>query len=81
MEGSIMAIPTLKAIGFCAHYSQQGDWAFNFALKLARDHSVALDVFHFLADPYDPAGKSNMALSKEKRAKLIIQSERELRMY
>ncbi len=76
-----MAIPTLKAIGFCAHYSQQGDWAFDFALKLAQDHSVTLDVFHFLADPYDPTCKSNVALSKEEREKLIIQQERELRMY
>ena len=48
-----MAIPTFNAVGFCAHYSKQGDWAFDYALKLSRRHSIRLNVFHFLADPYD----------------------------
>lgn len=76
-----MAIPTLNAIGFCAHYSKQGDWAFDYALKLSRQHSIQLNVFHFLADPYNIDDDSADKLDKKARAKLIIEREKELRMY
>jgi hypothetical protein len=75
-----MTIPTLNAVGFCAHYSEAGDWAFEYALQLAREHGVQLNVFHFLADPYDPAARPP-DLSRQERADLIIQKERELRLY
>jgi hypothetical protein len=71
----------LYAVGFCAHYSQQGDWAFNYALKLAKSHGLQLNVFHFLEDPYDPADDSGRSLLTEERAKVAIQRERELRLY
>ena len=51
-----MTIPTFNAVGFCANYSKQGDWAFDFALQISQTHKVQLNVFHFLKDPYDPAG-------------------------
>jgi len=76
-----MAIPTLNAIGFCAHYSKPGDWAFNYALRLSRMHEIQLNVFHFLEDPYNPADHSAADLSKDERAKLAIERERELRIY
>ena len=76
-----MAIPTLNAVGFCAHYSQQGDWAFDYALRLSREHKIQLDVFHFLEDPFDPTDNSIENLSKADRHKLAIERERELRMY
>jgi hypothetical protein len=76
-----MAIPTLNAVGFCAHYSPQGDWAFGYALSLSRRHSLQLNVFHFLQDPYDPHDYSSKGLSREERAKLAIERERELRLY
>ncbi|MDP8206911.1 MAG: hypothetical protein P9L92_09630 [Candidatus Electryonea clarkiae] len=76
-----MAIPTLKAVGFCAHYSKQGDWAFDYALKLCRKHEVQLDVFHFLEDPFDPMDNSAQNLSKEDQYKLVVERERELRLY
>ncbi len=76
-----MAIPTLNAIGFCAHYSEQGDWAFDYALKLSRQHSIQLNVFHFLSDPYHIEDDSVDQLDKESKAKLAIEREKELRMY
>lgn len=76
-----MAIPTLNAVGFCAHYSKQGDWAFDYALRLARIHRVQLNVFHFLADPYGDCGDAAQPLSPEERAKVVIEREKELRLY
>jgi len=76
-----MAIPTLNAVGFCAHYSKQGDWAFDYALKLSRQHNLQLNVFHFLADPYNPEDDSAEKLSPAEREKLAIEREKELRLY
>jgi hypothetical protein len=76
-----MAIPTLNAVGFCAHYSQQGDWAFDYALELSRQHKVKLNVFHFLSDPYHPDDDSVGQLSRHERDKLAIEREKELRLY
>jgi hypothetical protein len=76
-----MAIPTLNAVGFCAHYSDAGDWAFDYALRLSRQHQIQLNVFHFLTDPYDPNDHFVERLSPAERAKLAIQKEKELRLY
>jgi len=76
-----MAIPTLNAVGFCAHYSEQGDWAFDYALELSRRHGIRLNVFHFLSDPYDPDAEPPTDLSREELAQLRVEKERELRMY
>jgi hypothetical protein len=79
--GINMTVVRLRAVGFCAHYSKQGDWAFQYALSLSRRHSLQLNVFHFLSDPYDPLDTTSRDLSKEKKSKLAIDKERELRMY
>ena len=76
-----MAIATLNAVGFCAHYSDQGDWAFDYALRLSREHSLQLNVFHFLSDPYNPDDTAVDDLSDEDRARLAIEREKELRLY
>jgi hypothetical protein len=76
-----MAIPTLNAVGFCAHYSEQGDWAFDYALALSRRHGIQLNVFHFLADPYDPEAEAPRWLPRANLMKFIVDRERELRMY
>jgi hypothetical protein len=76
-----MAIPTFNAVGFCAHYSPQGDWAFDYALRLSEQHALQLNVFHFLEDPYDPGDHSAEGLSREERAREAIAKERELRLY
>lgn len=41
-----------KGIGLCAVFSRQGDWAFDYALSLARLHHTRLNIFHFLSSPY-----------------------------
>lgn len=76
-----MAISTLKAVGFCAHYSIPGDWAFDYALRLARMHGIQLNVFHFLADPYAPGDHPTDLLSKAAREKFAAEREKELRLY
>lgn len=76
-----MAIPTFNAVGFCAHYSKQGDWAFDLALELSKAHNVKLNVFHFLTDPFDPTDTRAMDLSPSELKKLAIAEEKKLRLY
>jgi hypothetical protein len=76
-----MTQTTINAVGFCAHYSTQGDWAFEFALDLARRGEHRLNVFHFLADPYDPSDHTGELLSPSAKATLAVAQERELRLY
>jgi hypothetical protein len=76
-----MAIPTFNAVGFCAHYSKQGDWAFDFALQLSQKHNVQLNVFHFLQDPYDPDYTKPKHLSRSELDKMAIAEEKKLRLY
>ncbi len=42
----------MNGIGLCALFSRQGDWAFDYALGLARNHKTRLNIFHFLESPY-----------------------------
>ncbi len=42
----------MNGIGLCAVFSRQGDWAFDYALHLARKHQTKLNIFHFLESPY-----------------------------
>ena len=76
-----MAIPTLSAVGFCAHYSDQGDWAFDYALKLSKSRSLQLNVFHFLSDPYSSDGDITEKMLPDERTRLAVLKEKELRMY
>lgn len=76
-----MAIPTFNAVGFCAHYSKQGDWAFEYALKLTQKTGMQLNVFHFLSDPYDPNDTTAEKMSHDEKEKLAIAKEKKLRLY
>jgi hypothetical protein len=76
-----MTIPRLNAIGFCAHYSKEGDWAFDYALRLTRMHGIQLNVFHFLSDPYDPDSEPPRDLPRDQLTRLVVDRERELRLY
>lgn len=42
----------MNGIGLCAIFSRQGDWAFDYALSLARHYRTKLNIFHFLESPY-----------------------------
>ncbi len=76
-----MTTPAFKAVGLCAHYSPQGDWAFRFALDLARSQRVQLNIFHFLADPYAEEEAAATGLAEPEREQAVIERERELRFY
>jgi hypothetical protein len=73
-----------KGVGICALFSPQGDWAFDYALALARHHSTGLYIFHFLSSPYmlrrdvvfvDAEHKVTGRVTPE----LIVQKDREFR--
>lgn len=76
-----MTLPNIHAVGFCAHYSEQGDWAFDYALSLSSRNSLQLNVFHFLCDPYDVPDESYKCLPPDDLERIAIERERELRMY
>jgi len=76
-----MTAISINAIGFCAHFSNQGDWAFNYALHLSENNSLRLNVFYFLKDPYSPDTKELPPLSPGERSDLIVRQEKELRLY
>ncbi len=76
-----MATPTLNAVGFCAHYSEEGDRAFEYALNLTIRHRIQLNVFHFLADPFVLGDDPPRDLTRAELDRLVMDRERELRMY
>ncbi len=76
-----MAIPSFNAVGFCAHYSKQGDWAFDYAMRLAKQSGLQLNVFHFLNNPYDKEDNTSRKLNAEEAEKLALKKEKELRLY
>ena len=76
-----MAIPTFNAVGFCAHYSKQGDWAFDVALELSKANKKRLNVFHFLNDPFDHNEMQTQNLSHSEIEQRAIKKEKELRLY
>ena len=59
----------IKSIGFCSHYSQQGDWAFDFALELARKNGLQLNVFHWLDSPF--RFRRDFVYEDDKKEKLV----------
>jgi len=42
----------MKSIGLCSHYSRQGDWAFHYAFRVAKEHNIRLNIFHWLESPF-----------------------------
>jgi hypothetical protein len=76
-----MSIPTFNAVGFCAHYSKQGDWAFDVALKISKANNKRLNVFHFLYDPFDKNDAAVENLSHSVVERLAVKKEKELRLY
>jgi len=76
-----MTIPVIQSVGFCVNYSSQGDWAFEFALDLARRKGLQLNVFHFLSDPYEEYEAAPSELSEEERTQRTVAMERKMRLY
>lgn len=75
----------MKGVGFCAIFSRQGDWAFDYALALARKHGARLNIFQFLESPY--AIRRDIVFVDAEKTKtapvspeIISQRDKELRM-
>jgi hypothetical protein len=75
-----MTATTIRSVGLCAHYSPQGDWAFDLAFRIAREHALQLNIFHFLHDPYGPEERTTRGLSGSERARSMVEQEKELRL-
>jgi hypothetical protein len=76
-----MTTVSIDSVGLCAHYSPPGDWAFDLALRIARRRGVRLNVFYFLTDPFDPEARARQTPSRDELIQMIVDRERELRMY
>jgi hypothetical protein len=63
----------VKDIGFCAHFSCQGDWAFEFALSLARRLEHRLNIFYF---PHLDSSVSNRPAGRLDEDELIALDRR-----
>jgi len=75
----------MNGIGLCALFSRQGDWAFDYALGLARKHQTKLNIFHFLESPYTLRRDvvfvdSDKTQTTTVTPELIAQKDKELRM-
>lgn len=72
----------LNGIGYCARMSEVGDWAFEFALALARRHDIKLDIFFFPTSPCDEhetRGRRGELLKLSQRDEIEV--EKEVRLY
>ena len=76
-----MSMISMQAIGYCAHYSTQGDWALSLALAMARRNSLQLNIFHFLSDPYDSSDRTKQDLDEKQLRVVVVQKEKELRLH
>jgi hypothetical protein len=74
-----MTILTVRAIGFCVNYTEQGDRACALALDIAKRNRLQLNIFHFLEDPYQKTvPKENTTEAPEQK---LIDMERRMRLY
>jgi hypothetical protein len=76
-----MTMTSLNAVGFCAHYSRQGDWAFELALAMARNNLLQLNIFHFLSDPYDRTDGTGEDRDRDEIRRIVVEREKQLRLY
>jgi hypothetical protein len=77
----------MKNIGFCTHFTRTDDWAFHFALELARMHEWQLTVCHWLNSPYNLrrdivyTSLQNQTDARPVTPPLVTRLELELRQY
>jgi hypothetical protein len=76
-----MTTLSVRAIGFCAHYSEDGERAFQLAFSLAKKRRRQLNIFQFLHDPYEPAPDSHGKAAGSERQRRLVEMERSLRLY
>ena len=59
----------MQAIGLCSNYSRQGDWAFDFAFRLASEKDLQLNIFHWLESPF--RFRRDIVYADEKKTELV----------
>ena len=72
-----MTTIALKDVGFCAHFSRQGDWAFEFALSLAKRLEHRLNIFYFPRLEWPSSGGPANELSEDE----VVALDRRVREY
>lgn len=72
-----MTTIAMKDVGLCAHFSRQGDWAFDLALTLARRLKHRLNIFYFPRLDWPAADQPTGELGSYKHAT----SDRKVREY
>lgn len=72
-----MTTMAVKDVGFCAHFSRQGDWAFEFSLSLAKRLENRLNVFYFPRLDWSPSSRRPEDLKDDE----IVALDRQVREY
>ena len=78
-----MTTPKMEKIGLLADMSEQGDWAFETSLRMAREMGAQLNIFHFMESPYEvpqDVAPSEIAERQYDDAALV-QADRKIREY
>ena len=76
-----MTTPRIKAIGYCANYTPQGEWAFSLAFDMATRHNLQLNVFQFVNDPYRDAAAKETGTPEGTPRPDLVQMEKTLRLH
>jgi hypothetical protein len=78
-----MTTVRIEKVGLIAHYSRQGDWAFQLAYKMARANNYQLNIFYFLdtsfQTPYNRDPNKTPAQMMTEQG--LIAEDRKLREY
>jgi hypothetical protein len=77
-----MTVKRLNGIGYCARTGRVGDWAFHFALTLARRHGVRLNIFFFPTPPcnaHPSRGRRGQDAAMSEKEEIDL--ERSIRLY
>jgi hypothetical protein len=77
-----MTKPKLSGVGYCALMNKVGDWAFDYALRIARREDAVLDVFFFPTSPceeHDVRGRWGELIEMAEDDQIAL--EREVRLY
>jgi len=77
-----MTIQRIRGVGYCARMTRSGNWAFNYALDLAVEHDVELDIFFFPTPPCRPhAARGRRGELAELSEEEKIRTEKDVRLY
>ena len=78
-----MSVINIDKIGLVAHYSEQGDWAFNLAFELAQKYKHQFNIFYFPESSYNKPFDNKLSVEQKKsvREENLITEERKLREY